>query len=174
MLASRANARIQGLPILRSRIAALVSYLAVAGGYTFPLVTRFGTYFPGGKEDKDVFGFIWNNWWTYYAVTYLHAKPYLTEYIFAPSQIDLRLHTFGLLYGMLSIPVMPLLGPVAILNAQFFLTIVLNGYSSFQLPHYVTAEAVVAFLSGLLVAASPLTHFHLAVGPPRRAPLRPA
>jgi hypothetical protein len=161
-------------PPLRTRLAIFASYLAVATIYTYPLVTKFATYFPGGKDDKDVFGFIWNNWWTYYSVTHLHAKPYLTEYIFAPSQIDLRLHTFGLLYGLLSIPLMPLLGPVAILNAQVFLTIALNGYSSLRLVHYLTRSNWIGFLSGLLVSSAPAIDFHLNVGRPSCAALWPA
>jgi hypothetical protein len=163
-----------GLGPLRIRLAIFASYLAVAAIYTFPLLTNLATYFPGGKDDKDVFGFIWNNWWTYYAVTHLHAKPYLTEYIFAPSQIDLRLHTFGLLYGLLSIPVIPVLGPVATLNAQVFLTIALNGYSSFRLIHYLTRSPWIGFVSGLLVSSAPAIDFHLEVGRPSCAALWPA
>ena len=39
----------------------------------------------------------------------------------------------GLLYGLLSIPLLSVLGPVGVLNAQILATIVLNGYSTFTL-----------------------------------------
>ena len=164
----------EGSRPLRTHFAAFIGYLAVAGVHTFPLLTKFGTYFPGSKVDKDVFGFLWNNWWIYHAIACLHTKPYVTDYIFAPWSIDLRLHTFGLLYGLLSIPAMPLLGPVAVLNAQIFLTIAINGYSSFRLTHYLTGNALVSLLSGLLVASSPAIDFHLDVGRPSCAALWPA
>ena len=164
----------EGSRSLRTHFAAFISYLAVAGVHTFPLLTKFGTYFPGRKVDKDVFGFLWNNWWIYHAITYLHTKPYVTDYIFAPWSIDLRLHTFGLLYGLLSLPVMPFLGPVVVLNAQIFLTVALNGYSSFRLTHYLTGNPSVSFLSGLVVASSPAIDFHLDAGRPSCAALWPA
>jgi hypothetical protein len=159
---------------LLTHLATLISYLMVAAIHTFPLLTRFEAYFPGRRGDKDVFGFMWNNWWTYHALTQLHAKPYLTEYIFYPFRLDLRLHTFGLLYGLLSLPWMPVLGPVGVLNAQIFFTIALNGYCSFLLTRTLTGNAGIAFLSGLLVASVPAIDFHLDVGRPSCAALWPA
>jgi hypothetical protein len=159
---------------LRAHLAAFASYVVVATIVTFPLVTRFSTHFPGGPNDTDVFGFLWNNWWVYHAIVHLHAKPYLTTYIFAPYPIDLRLHTFGLLYGLLSIPLMPLLGPVGVLNAQVVLTIALNGYSSCRLTQYLSGHLGVGFLAGLLVASTPAIDFHLGVGRPSCAALWPA
>ena len=140
----------------------------------FPCWRISESSFPGRKVDKDVFGFLWNNWWIYHAIIHLHTKPYVTNYIFSPWPLDLRLHTFGLLYGLLSIPAMPILGPVAVLNAQLFLTIVLNGYSSFRLTHYLTGNASVGFLSGLVVASTPAIDFHLDAGRPSCAALWPA
>jgi hypothetical protein len=159
---------------VRLYFAALAAYLAIAAVCTFPLITKFATYFPGNKDNNDVFAYIWNNWWTYFAVAHLHAKPYLTEYIFATFQIDLRLHTLGLLYGLCSIPALPLLGPVAVLNAQVFLTIALNGVSSFRFAHYLTRSKAIGFLSGLMIASSPAINFHLATGRPSCAALWPA
>ncbi|MDP9000768.1 MAG: hypothetical protein M3O46_11730 [Myxococcota bacterium] len=169
-------ARMQREPWARARrnTAVLAAYMTVAVGYTFPLITRFTTYFPGGRDDKDVFGFIWNNWWTYHALTNLHVKPYLTDYIYYPHQLDLRLHTFGLLYGLLSLPAIPLLGPVGVLNAQILLTIVLNGYCCFRLSRYLTGDDAIGFISGLLVASVPAINFHLDVGRPSCAALWPA
>jgi hypothetical protein len=166
-----------GIALARtSRIyfAALAAYVAAALICTFPLITKYATHFPGDKDNNDVFAYIWNNWWTYFAVTHLHAAPYLTKYIFAPFPIDLRLHTLGLLYGLPSILAMPLLGPVEVLNTQVFLTIALNGISSFRLAHHLTRSPAIGFLSGLLVASSPAINFHLALGRPSCAALWPA
>lgn len=159
---------------VRKHAAVLAAYAAVAVIYTFPLLAKFGSYFPGGKDDKDVFGFIWNNWWVYHAITNLHVKPYLTNYIYQPHQIDLRLHTFGFLYALLSLPAIPVLGPVGVLDAQVLLTIVLNGYCAFRLGRYLTGDGAIGFISGLLVASTPAINFHLDVGRASCAALWPA
>jgi hypothetical protein len=103
-------------------VAAFIAYLAVAVFLTFPLVTSPGTYFPGNPGDNDVFGFIWNNWWVSHAIASLHQSPF-TDCLFAPFDVDLRLHTFGALYGVLSIPATIAGGPVLALNQQVFATI---------------------------------------------------
>jgi hypothetical protein len=164
----------EGYRTLRTHLAAFTAYSVVAIVLTFPLVTKFRTHFPGTSNDKDVFGFIWNNWWIYHAIADLHVKPYVTSYIFAPYPLDLRLHTFGLLYGLLSLPLMPLLGPVGVLNSQIVLTVALNGYSSFRLTHYLSGHVGLGFLSGLLIASTPAIDFHLGVGRPSCAALWPA
>jgi hypothetical protein len=158
-------------PVLLHAVV-LASYALVAFIFTFPLVHALRTRFPG--QGTDVFGFIWNNWWTYHSLTELHVKPYFTDFIFAPFPVDLRLHTFGLLYGLLSIPLMPLLGPVGVLNVQILATIILNGYAAFTLATFVTRSRAAGFISGLLIAATPAIDFHLTVGRPSCAALWPA
>jgi hypothetical protein len=144
----------------------LAVYACAAGLVTFPLVTRLITHFPGTPSDKDVLSFVWNNWWISYSVTELHRSPYFCDFIFAPFTVDLRLHTLGALYGMVSIPVTVLLGPVAALNVQTLGTVVLNGYSTLKLAEYVTNDRRAAFIAGLLVATTPAINFHLTVGRP--------
>ncbi len=65
-------------PVLLHTVV-LASYALVAFIFTFPLVQALRTRFPG--QGTDVFGFIWNNWWTYYSLTELHVKPYFTDFI---------------------------------------------------------------------------------------------
>ncbi|HXX66170.1 MAG TPA: hypothetical protein VEK07_03260 [Polyangiaceae bacterium] len=143
------------------QLAVLTTYWVVGAIYTFPLVARLFSAFPGGM---DTFGFLWNNWWIYHAVVHLHTKPYFTDYVFAPAQLDLRFHTFGLLYGLLSIPFMPLLGSTGVLNSQSLLTTTLNGYAAFRLTDYVAKDAWVAYVCGLAIAGVPAVNFHLDVG----------
>jgi hypothetical protein len=150
-------------PVLTAA-AAFISYLAVAAFITFPLIARVTTAFPGNPGDNDVFGFIWNNWWVSHALVRLHQSPFTTDYLFAPFDIDLRLHTFGALYGFLSAPVTIAGGPVLALNLQIFATIALNGLGAFVLARALTSDDGAAFLSGLLVAATPAINFHLVMG----------
>jgi len=129
-----------------------------------PLIARLTTHFPGNPGDNDVFGFIWNNWWVSHALTRLHRSPFETDYLFAPFTVDLRLHTFGALYGLLSVPLTSSGGPVLALNLQIFGTIVLNGFSAFLLARDLTHHDRAALLSGLLVAATPAINFHITMG----------
>ena len=62
-----------------------------------------------------------------HALVHLRRSPFVTDYLFAPFDVDLRLHTFGALYGFLSIPITILGSPVLALNLQIFGTIALNG-----------------------------------------------
>jgi hypothetical protein len=148
-------AKVAGVPL---------AYLAMAFGTTFPLVRGVTTTFPGGHT--DVFGFLWNNWWIYHAVTHHLSKPYLSSFIFAPFRLDLRLHTIGFLYGLLSIPLFPILGQVGVLNVQIFATIVLNGYLTFALVNNLVKDRAIAFAMGLLAASLHAINFHIASGRP--------
>jgi hypothetical protein len=150
------------------------AYLAVAVVFSFPLITRFGSWFPSAPENQDVFLFLWNNWWVHHAIVVLHAKPYFTDFIYAPFVTDLRFTSSGLLYGILSIPVFDWLGPVAVLNAQVLATIALNGYATFVLSRRLTGRSDTGFFCGLLIAATPALNFHLASGRPSCAALWPA
>jgi hypothetical protein len=155
-----------------AKLGTLASYALVAVVVTYPLIWHIRTAFPG--SGTDVYGFIWNNWWIHHALTELHTLPYFTDAIFAPFPADLRLHTLGLLYGLISIPFLSALTPVGVLNVQILMTIVLNGYAAFRLTTYVTKSAAAGFVSGLILAATPAINFHLSVGRPSCAAVWPA
>jgi len=114
----------------------------------------------------DVFSFIWNNWWVQHALVSLHQNPYTTDAVFAPFRVDLRLHTLGLLYGILWTPVFTTLGPVGVLNTQVILTPVLNGWAGYCLGSYVAGERRAGAIAGLLIAATPAINFHVLSGRP--------
>jgi hypothetical protein len=151
----------------------LAIYVGVAVIYTFPLVTRIASHFPGGAEDKDVFPFMWNNWWTYYALAHLHRIPWHTDHIFVPFGIDLRLHTFGLVNALLFAPLIPLFGQVAVLNLQIITTITLNGFATYRLLRYLTGKAAPGLISGLAIASTNAVNFHLMAGRPSCAAIWP-
>ncbi len=136
----------------------------MAIGVTYPLVRRLGAAFPGAGT--DVFGFLWNNWWIHHALSHHLAKPYLTTYIFAPFRLDLRLHTVGFLYGLLSAPFFGLLGQVRVLNLQLLATIALNGYFTYRLVRRLTGERAIALLCGLLATSMNGINFHIGPGRP--------
>jgi hypothetical protein len=158
----------------RTAVGTFLACLAVSVLYTFPLILALPTHFPSSPSDEDVFGFIWNNWWISYSILERHQSPWTTTYLFSPFEVDLRLHTFGLLYGVLSMPVTAVAGPVVALNLQALLTPTLNGYFAFVLARYLTRDVRAAFVAGLAVSATPAINFHIGMGRVSCAALWPA
>jgi hypothetical protein len=146
-------------------LAIIATYVLVAVGLTYPLIFHVGTAIPSERGPMDVFGFIWNNWWVQHALVSLH-RPDITNAVFAPFPVDLRLHTLGLLYGILWTPVFPILGPVGVFNTQAILTPVLNGCAGYCLGSYVARDRLAGAIAGLLIAATPAINFHVLSGRP--------
>jgi hypothetical protein len=140
-----------------------LSYAIVAAVYTWPLVLRPFSHFPGFPQDHDAHAFLWNNWFIAHAL-WQRQSPLHTSMIFAPFGADLRLHTFGLLYGLISSPAIPLIGTVSVLSIQTLATPVLNGIAIFVLVSRSSGRRDAGFLAGLLFAATPAINFHLTVG----------
>lgn len=160
------------------RASILVSLGVILGCFglavitTYPLVYEISSHLVGVSEMHDSAIFAWNNWWIRHALVGLHGHaPYLTDYVLVPFPVDLRLHPLGLLYGLVSIPLLSFLSPLALVNLQILATPVLNGYSVFRLVRKWAARDSVAALCGLAIAASPAINFHLAKGRPSCAAL---
>ena len=138
-----------------------------------PLTARLLTDLPGTATDHDVISFVWNLWWTRHALIDLGQSPFTTEMVFAPFRIDLRLHTYSLLHGLVSIPLQSVFGVIGAFNLVVIATLAGNAYTTFLL-----ARAVARDLTGMpwplapaLIAAttaclSPSILFHLRVGRP--------
>jgi hypothetical protein len=153
-------------------LGALAFCLLIAVIATYPIVAQLRTHIAGSAEPRDAVCFVWNNWWMHRAITELQ-KPYFTDLVLAPFRPDLRLHTLGLLYGLMAVPFLPLLGPVAVVNAQLLATPVLNGYAGFLLVRKLVGRNDVAILCGAVLAGAPAVGFHLAMGRPSCAALWP-
>ena len=67
-----------------ARMSLGAAYVAAAVIMTWPLAAHFSTHVPSGPADQDVFLFLWQNWWVRHAIVALHAKPYITGFIYAP------------------------------------------------------------------------------------------
>ena len=133
---------------------------------TYPLVREVSDHLVGSLENHDPVCFAWNNWWIHHALVDLHQKPYFTDFLLAPFPLDLRLHTIGLLYGLLSLPLVNPLGPIALVNLQILATPVLNGYALFLLVRRWAGRSDVAVVCGAGLAMTPAIAFHLNAGRP--------
>jgi hypothetical protein len=141
--------------------------------FTYPIIAEIRTHLANDAKHHDAVCFVWNNWWIHHALVDLHVKPYFTDYLMPPIRLDLRLHPLGLLYGVLSIPLIPLLGPIGVTNVQLLLTPVLNGYAAFLLLRRWFGRDDVAVLCGAALAVCPAIDFHLVVGRPSCAAIWP-
>lgn len=133
---------------------------------TYPLIGQIRDHLAGPADHHDPMSFVWNNWWIRHAIVDLRQKPYFTDYIATPFRLDLRLHTLGLLYGLVSIPLGSLLRPIALTNAQLLVTGALNSYAAFLLVRHWVCRSDVALILGAAVASVSATTFHLLAGRP--------
>jgi hypothetical protein len=154
-------------------LATLAACLFLSLVASYPLVGQLTDHLANRAESHDAAGFAWNNWWIEHALVALRHKPYFTEHVMVPAHLDLRLHTLGLFYGLVSVPFLRALGPLAVVNLQIILTPVLNGYCTFLLVRRWIGRADVAVLCGIALAASPVVDFHLGMGRPSCAALWP-
>jgi hypothetical protein len=148
-------------------LAFFVAYLGLVAISTFPMILRLGSDLAGGgSPPDDSVPFFWNNWWIHRAIFDLRVTPYITDRLLVPFRVDLRLHALGLLYGLLSSPLVPLLGPLRVVNLQLLATPVLNGCSVFLLVRRLFERVDVAALCGAAICVCPAIDFHLAMGRP--------
>lgn len=154
--------------------AAILGFFVILGvALTYPLLVEFTSAIIGRGSDHEEAIFAWNLWWTRHALLELGQNPLWTDYVFQPFTLDLRLHTFALLYGLISIPMQPFLGVGGSLNAMILLTIALNGYTVFLLGRHLLQDDRAALVAGAIVAVNPTLTFHLRAGKPSFAAIWP-
>lgn len=150
----------------RAHLAVILAFASLAIAATYPLILHFTTAIAGRASDHEEAAFAWNLWWTRHALLDLQQSPFFTDYIFYPFTVDLRLHTFAPLYGVLSIPFQFILDVGGALNSLVLLTITLNGYTTYLLARHVVSRDRPALIAGTLVALGPALTFHLRAGKP--------
>ena len=133
---------------------------------TYPLIAQLRDHLVQAPDYHDPTCFAWNNWWIYHALVHLRAKPYFSQHLLVPFPLDLRLHTLGLFYGLASLPFVPLLGPLTVVNLQILATPALNAHAGFLLIRKWVGRTDVAILCGGVLAISPAVTFHLRSGRP--------
>lgn len=144
-------------------------YLVLGSILMWRLVPVWFEAMPGTAVDHDVVSFVWNLWWTRHALVDLHQSPLVTNAVFAPFTLDLRLHTFSLLHGLVSVPLQPLVGVVGAFNVLTLVTIAANGWAVWRLTgRWLGAHAGRSgpVLAGAYAALAPAALFHLRVGRP--------
>lgn len=133
--------------------------VAVAVAYAWPLVEQLTTAMPGGPSDQDVATMVWNVGWVHQALATdgLSRSLLRTTDVLVPFGADLRLHTYGLLEGLLAAPFVGWLGVVGAFNLVLVATLAANGIATYALVLRQTRNPAAATLAGAcLLLASPV------------------
>ncbi len=113
------------------------------------------------SRDGDAYFHVWNLWYVSRTLGE-GAWPYLhTDKVFAPvGGASLRFHSAAPVRTLLSAPLIPLLGPVFVMNAWALVSFVLAGVGMALLVRRETGSEDAGFLAGLAWTASAYHLFH--------------
>ncbi len=116
---------------------ALLLYLLLAVGLTWPVVLNLDTHVPGSDTWAfDEYTFVWNMWWFRHALVDLGQNPLVSTYTFYPLGISLAFYTYNLFNAVVSLPFQSFLPLPAISNLLFLGATALSGYGAFLLAEY--------------------------------------
>jgi hypothetical protein len=131
---------------------ALLAYIGVAVGMTWPLTAQITTHLPGHTTDTLVH--YWNGWWVQQALSE-GQSPFHTQYLFYPQGLSLTYHNFAWLNIAGWLALRSWVGEFAAYNLPFLANLALCGSAAFLLSHDVTGDKRAAFLAGLIYQCWP-------------------
>jgi hypothetical protein len=144
-------------------IAALIIYVLLGVGMTWPLAAYWNTAIVGGSKGFVYPGFedasqnAWNIWWVRRALE-LGLNPFWTPLLYYPEGVQMYLQTMNLPDALITLPINYLAGPIAAYNAAVLLAYTLTGYAGFLAARTFTSHTTIALICGALLTASP---FHM-------------
>jgi len=141
---------------MRAHVAAVATLGMIALIYTWPLLSNVATAIPGGPTDRDVATMVWNIGWVDRALR-TGQSVLRSDDVLVPFGADLRLHTYGLLQGVLSAPLVSLVGVVGAFNLMLVGTIWLNGAALYVLARSASNSSTAGVVGAVcFMLASPL------------------
>ena len=138
----------------RTSVVAVAGYVAAFLALTFPLVTSPRDHVIS-HWDADVEHSLWVQWWFEDAVESPGRDLFTSDRVAFPEVVDLQLADINLAVNGLGYLLGKLLPLAAAYNAALLLAFVLAGAATARLLHRLGAEGDVAWLGGLVFAASP-------------------
>ncbi|MBI4787534.1 MAG: hypothetical protein HY782_10860 [Chloroflexi bacterium] len=137
----------------RRNLFALVFYLALALGLTYPLVLQFGDHVPGSETwALDEYTFVWSQWWFKHALFDLDTNLLATRLVFYPLGLDLAAFTMLWAHAVIGLPVQLAFGVVPATNAAVLATFVLGAFGMYLLARHLMRNSGFADLSTHLAA----------------------
>ncbi len=137
----------------------ILAYLGLTIIFTFPLILNFRTAFP--SDGGDAIQYLWNLWWTKFALLDLKTNPFFSNYIYYPWGTSLLYNTFTPLRNFVSIPLQLIFGLIIANNILIFGSFILSAFFMFLLAYELTKHKFASFMAGMSYAFSPYVFAHL-------------
>jgi len=145
------------------RLLALLAVLVII--MTWPLAVQPGRLMLAAESPGDAFIFLWNFWWTNTALLEQGANPYFTRLLDYPAGVNLALHTFPLGYGLLSLPVQPLVpgltGLITAYNLVVLFSFFIAGAGMYGLAYHVSRHRPGAMMAAAFYAFANYRFAHM-------------
>ncbi len=149
---------------------ALLGYLLLTVGMTWPLAAQLTSAIPG--DSFDGWQNYWNLWWVKIALVERQQTPFVTDLLYAPTGVGLYFHTLNPFNGLLTLPIQLSGSLLLAYNAVVFFSWVMGGYGVYLLTLWllprqaVTAQAPTqqtasAFVAGAIFTFAPFHMAHL-------------
>ncbi len=132
-------------------IAVLVAW------WVLPILTRITDCVPGAGPGDNL-AFVWNVWWTRYALTHSGQSVFFSPLLFHPFGANLALHTNTLLPAIL---VSPVANPVLAQNVLIVAHLVLNFVAAYALAWHQTRHQIASIVAAVIFGWSPFISGHL-------------
>jgi hypothetical protein len=136
---------------------AVFAFMALV--WSYPLAFHLATHLPGPGAGDNI-DFLWNFWWMRTALG-SRLDVFSTPYLFAPSGMDLTLHTHTALPAFVGATMLRGVSIVTAQNLTILATLFLNGYCAFVLAWRLTRDHGAALLAGIVFSGSPYVAAHL-------------
>ena len=143
------------MTVLKNKVA--IEYflvIAVLTILTLAVFIELIPYFSSAiiGDGGDGTQFLWNFWWVKKSIWELHQNPFISDYMFYPNLMDLRLHTLILAPALITLPIQLLWGPIIALNTYVLISFVLAGFGAYLLSKLYVKSRSAAFLGAIIYA----------------------
>ncbi len=141
---------------------ALIGYLVLTIGMTYPLVTQFSSAIPG--DSFDGWQNYWNLWWVKTALVDKITWPWFTDLLYHPKGVSLLFHTLNAFNGITFLPVQLAFGLLPAYNSVVMFSFAIGGLGGYLLTRQVLgppSSRLAAFLAGAIFTFSPYHFAHL-------------
>ena len=153
-------------------LAACVGYAALVCVLTWPLPVRMTTHLTGSPSG-DTGVYVWNLWVFGRELLHNGRAPFSTDYVFAESgTVDLSLHNYTPLAGLIAAPFLGPLGIVGSFNMVLLIAMMTSAVGAFALARQLGLSPRSAWVAGALFIAAPAltaratAHFSLVAAAP--------
>lgn len=153
-------------------LAVCVGYAALVCVLTWPLPVRMTTHLTGSPSG-DTGVYVWNLWVFGREMLHDGHVPFATDYVFAESgSVDLSLHNYTPLAGLIAAPFIGPLGIVGSFNLVLLIAMMTSAIGAFALARQLGLSPRSAWVAGALFVAAPAltaratAHFSLVAAAP--------